>query len=107
MRLIELNMVTGSPSSGDSESHNDVYRDTDEPGEGLPVSAAAGAPPAEPTTPVMVNVDAIRAFYRRKDRRSGEPRIGTRLTFTDGGGFAVTDTFDVVLAKMAGEQDGR
>lgn len=57
----------------------DQYHDNEE-GEGLPAPA-----------PVQVSVDAIRCFYPRRNK---EP--GTRLTFIDGGGFAVTESFDEV-----------
>lgn len=49
-------------------------------------------------TPAMINVEAIRCFY---PRRNGQP--GTRLTFKDGGGFAVTETFDEVTSMVAGD----
>lgn len=39
------------------------------------------------TVPVLVNAEAIRCFYPRKQNRPG-----TRITFTDGGGFAVAET---------------
>jgi hypothetical protein len=53
----------------------------------------------ETSKPVMVNVAAIRAFYGRRD---GKP--GTRITFTDGGGFAVAEAPDV-LAQMVASGD--
>ena len=40
----------------------------------------------ELSKPVVVNAAAIRAFYARRD---GKP--GTRITFSDGGGFAVAE----------------
>lgn len=45
------------------------------------------------TTPVVVNVDAIRCFTPRRDGR-----VGSRITFVDGGGFAVIETFDALQA---------
>jgi hypothetical protein len=51
----------------------------------------------ETTKPVAVNADNIRCFYARRD---GKP--GTRLTFNDGGGFAVTETADAVALAVAG-----
>jgi hypothetical protein len=50
----------------------------------------------ESTVPAVVQVEAIRTYYRRKGGR-----VGTRLTFTDGGGFAVADTFEAVSAALA------
>jgi hypothetical protein len=46
----------------------------------------------EQTTPVTINADAVRCF---NPRREGKP--GTRVTFTDGGGFAVKEGFADVL----------
>lgn len=59
----------------------DRFNDTDDADERQP----------EETTRVMINPAAIRCFYPRK-----ENRVGTRITFTDGGGFAVAETFDMV-----------
>jgi hypothetical protein len=42
---------------------------------------------------VAVNPAAIRSFNPRRENAPG-----TRLTFTDGGGYAVTETFEEVLA---------
>jgi hypothetical protein len=41
-----------------------------------------------PTSPVSINVAAIRNFYPRNDRKPG-----TRITFTDGGGYVVTESY--------------
>jgi hypothetical protein len=53
----------------------------------------------EAAKPVMINVASIRAFYARRD---GKP--GTRITFTDGGGFAVHEAPDG-LAQMVASGD--
>jgi hypothetical protein len=47
--------------------------------------------------PVVINAETIRCFYARRD---GKP--GTRITFSDGGGFAVTEAPDVVALAVAG-----
>ena len=52
---------------------------------------------AESVTPTMINAETIRNFYPRKDPNA----VGTRVTFDDGGGWAVTDTFDEIKAKLA------
>ena len=49
----------------------------------------------ESTKPCVVNVTAIRCFYARKGARPG-----TRITFNDGGGFAVADTVEQVAGKI-------
>lgn len=96
MHFIELNQIIGSSRNDASES--ELYN-TDEPGEGR-----AAVTSTEPTTPTMVNAASIRCFYRRKDRSDSTPRTGTRITFRDGRGFAVTDTYDVVKALIEGGQ---
>ena len=49
----------------------------------------------EVTTPCEMQVLAIRCYYKRKGGR-----IGTRITFTDGKGFAVSETFEQVQAAI-------
>ena len=51
----------------------------------------------ETPKPAVINADHIRAFYARKD---GKP--GTRITFNDGGGFAIAEAPDVLAAMVAG-----
>ena len=102
-----MRYVTLTKIDSDRHGHwqdNDVVpvrpeADTDEPGE----NQVAVAPPVRGpvTRPVEVNVDAIRCFYPRNDGRPG-----TRITFKDGGGFAVTELFDhVKQAVRTDEQD--
>jgi hypothetical protein len=50
----------------------------------------------ETSKPVFVNPNSIRCFY---SRRGGQ--VGTRITFTDGGGFAVTETPEAVAAQIS------
>lgn len=47
------------------------------------------------TVPVLVNPLAIRCMYARKQNRPG-----SRITFTDGGGFAVTETPEQIVTMM-------
>jgi len=49
------------------------------------------------TTPVDINPDKIRCFYARKDNRPG-----SRITFSDGGGFVVSESYAQVRAALAG-----
>jgi hypothetical protein len=51
----------------------------------------------EETKPCLVNSSAIRCLYARRD---GKP--GTRITFSDGGGFAVSEQPDVIAQLIAG-----
>ncbi len=52
---------------------------------------------AETSKPTLVNGDAIRCLYGRRDGK-----VGTRITFMDGGGFAVHETPDQVAGMVAG-----
>jgi hypothetical protein len=74
MRRVILKKIT-------ADRRRDMYNDNEE-GEG---------PAGITSTPCAVNVEAIRCYY---PRRNNAP--GTRITFTDGGGFAVVEAFEVV-----------
>jgi len=50
----------------------------------------------ETTKICVVNTGTIRCFYARRDNRPG-----TRITFNDGGGFAVSETPEAVAALVA------
>jgi hypothetical protein len=104
-KLIELTQVDARATRQVQAAHQrgqfrtvDAFTDTDEPGENgnapdqvaAAPEAAAAEQPGEVTRPVTVNVAAIRSFTARRD---GE---GTRLTFTDGGGYAVAESYDQV-----------
>lgn len=84
MRMIQLHKVPRQQY----EPRPDSYRDTDDVGEPQEVAALPAA------SPVTINVDAIRCFYPRHAERGP----GTRITFNDGGGFAVTESYDEVVA---------
>lgn len=53
----------------------------------------------ETTRPVVVNATNIRCFYPRKG-----DRVGTRITFADGGGFAVIEDA-VSVARVVADLD--
>ena len=63
----------------------DRYSDSDDPDN------------APRTMPVLVNIDAIRCVTPRRDGR-----VGSRLTFRDGGGFACVETYDEVKGLIDG-----
>jgi hypothetical protein len=65
-----------------ADRRRDFHSDTEEPGEEHHDVVSV---------PVRINAAAVRCFYPRKDNAPG-----TRITFTDGGGFAVTETFEQV-----------
>jgi hypothetical protein len=48
------------------------------------------------TTPTLMNAEHVRCFYPRK-----EDRNGTRVTFEDGGGWPIAESFDWLKAAMA------
>lgn len=76
-KFIALNMI---------RSEEATYPDGDE---GVAVMV-------EQTVPVQVNTDFIRCFYPRNDGK-----VGTRLTFDNATGFAVTETHEAVTALIA------
>lgn len=78
MRMIELTRVI-------SNRGRSPFADTDDIGENR-----------SPTASATINVDAIRCFYLR---RGGEP--GCRITFVDGGGFAVTEDYASLQALVS------
>jgi hypothetical protein len=49
----------------------------------------------EKTVPTLINVETISRAYPRNDNKPG-----TRITFSDGGGFAVTELFDHLLVAV-------
>jgi hypothetical protein len=76
MTMIELSKIVS-----DRDFRNDSDEDTEQQ---QPV-----------TTTVAVNTAAIRCYYPRRNNRPG-----TRITFTDGGGFAVTESYDELGALL-------
>ena len=52
----------------------------------------------ETTKPVQINSAAIRCFYARNDAKPG-----SRITFVDGGGFAVLETPEQITASLAAD----
>lgn len=83
MRIIELHKVR-------SDSFRSPYSDTDDVGE----AQQQGGPETQ-TDPTCIDADHIRCFYPRKNNRPG-----TRITFKDGGGFAVSEPYDEVKAMV-------
>lgn len=50
----------------------------------------------EPTRVAFVPFDKVRTIQPRRDA------AGSRLTFTDGGGYAVSETVDEIMAALTG-----
>lgn len=101
--LIELNQIDARATreaamltarGGRSEN---FYTDTDEPGENGDDEGSNSAPvnaTAEVTRPVLVSPSSIRSITAR---RNGS---GSRLTFSDGGGYAVAESYDEIKSKF-------
>lgn len=51
--------------------------------------------PVEAYTPCVIAIDSIRCFYKRHENRPG-----TRITFKDGGGFAVGDSIEAIAGLL-------
>ncbi|MCA1452858.1 hypothetical protein I6F35_06435 [Bradyrhizobium sp. BRP22] len=76
MKFITLNMVeAGRPQYNEDTGREEV---------------------TETSKPVMINAANIRCFYARRDGRAG-----TRITFSDGGGFAVAEAPDQIAQMVA------
>lgn len=84
MRTLELTKIN-------RDAEFDSYSDTDDVTERQVGEAAA---PAN-TSPVTIAVESIRCFYPRKNNKPG-----TRITFKDGGGFAVAELYDEVKQRV-------
>jgi hypothetical protein len=99
MHIIQLNRIVSDRSRSAYEDEREVLSRemadaSDDPTERTNV-VAMPAPPPVVTQACAINTDAIRCFYPRKDNRPG-----TRITFKDGGGFAVTNVYDEVLSLV-------
>lgn len=84
MRIIELTKVPTERS----DRYRDQYNDSDDTTE--------GHAPETADRHVSVNVESIRCFYPRRENKPG-----TRITFKDGGGFAVAESYDDVKTKVS------
>ena len=80
MTSIQLTKIVSEREQGLSPG----YVATDEPGE-----PGEASEPVVITTPVSIFGEAVRCYYPRKDNKPG-----TRITFRDGGGFAVIEDYD-------------
>jgi len=90
MLLLKLNKVERT------EYRSDRYVDRDDEGD------QAHSQPVETVRPVYVVADKIRNFQPRRNNA-----IGSRLTFVDGGGYAVQETVDEIVTFLEGEVRGR
>lgn len=82
MKFVALNMVERGESHYDEDTGMEVASET--------------------TKPVVVNAESIRCFYPRKGGK-----VGTRITFMDGGGFAVAEEAAAVATAVAGTNGAR
>ncbi len=90
--LVQLTMVIGAADHHDA----DIEREGEDDG----IVEVTEQRPAERTSPVIVNTDHVRNFYPRKKRSDGYHPVGTRITFSNGSGMAVTELFEEVTAKL-------
>jgi hypothetical protein len=94
MRIIELTKANRAAYRPDPFAGDD-YTATDDVGENQQRRPDAPAA-ANLDTKVSINVESIRCFYPRHAERGP----GTRITFTDGGGFAVTEDYATVRSMV-------
>jgi hypothetical protein len=90
MLLLKLNKIERT------DYRSTRYVDQDDEGD------RAQTTPVETTRAVYVVADKIRNFQPRRDNA-----IGSRITFIDGGGYAVQETVDEIIAFLDGEVHGR
>lgn len=91
MLLLKLNKVEGL------DRRADRYVDQDDEGD-----RANRAQPVEQTRVVYIAVDKIRNFQPRRNNA-----IGSRLTFVDGGGYAVQETPEEIVEFLSADVRGR
>jgi hypothetical protein len=72
MKFITLHMIERGTYNEDTQQHDEAHK------------------------PCIVNAAFIRCFYPRRDAKPG-----TRITFGDGGGFAVTEDCAAVAEAVA------
>ena len=86
MLFIQLNKIERSTARG--------YRDNDDEGDVRASSEGARA--------VYVNAASIRNMQPRRDGA-----VGSRLTFNDGGGYAVRETCEQIIQLLGNDADLR
>lgn len=86
LKLNKIERIHRSPAT---------YVDADDEGE-------RPAATVEVTRVVFVNADKIRNFQPRRDNATG-----SRLTFTDGGGYAVQETPEEIIGFLGADVLGR
>jgi hypothetical protein len=79
-KLIQLTMVQGERMPEHDEDGEPIGQGTTE------------------TSPVTIQAGYVRCWYPRK---AGKP--GTRITFSDGSGFAVTESYAEVTTAISGD----
>jgi hypothetical protein len=96
-KFIELSMVIGRADPHEQHSETEIDREGEDDGI-VDVTLAPATPTAggERTSKTSVQVDQVRNFYPRKQRTDGVARVGTRITFANGSGMAVTETYERV-----------
>jgi hypothetical protein len=92
--FLRVNRIVSSREQA-AHSGRDSYNDSDEDVVNV---AGENTGPVEQTEIAIINVVTIRCAYPRKDNKPG-----TRLTFADGGGFAVTDPFEELVSRLGSE----
>lgn len=94
---VELTMVIGPSDPHERHAESEIDREGEDDG----ITEVVAAPASnERTAKTTVTVAHIRNFYPRKGRSDGTPRIGTRITFVNGSGMAVLETYDEVKALL-------
>lgn len=96
-KAIELTKIDREQAMMEPQGDQSMYTENEENEGQMSRQGVVGNPVSEPlVSPVTIAVDSIRCFYPRKDNKPG-----TRITFKDGGGFAVTETYQQVKDALS------
>jgi hypothetical protein len=94
---VELTMVIGPSDPHERHAESEIDREGEDDG----ITEVVAAPASnERTSKTTVQVLHIRNFYPRKKRSDGQQPVGTRITFVNGSGMAVTETYDEVKSML-------
>lgn len=97
-RFVELTMVIGRADPHEAHDQTEIDREGEDDGivEQTPAPAST-----ERTSKTYIQVELVRQFYPRKARSDGTARIGTRITFANGSGMAVTESYEEVKSILS------
>lgn len=97
--FVELTMVIGPRDPHEAHAEAEIDREGED--DGIVETIAVAPAQTERTSKTMVQVASVRNFYPRKKRSDGIQPTGTRITFMNGSGMAVTETYEEVARILS------